>query len=377
MRIRLQIVDGADGYCRFNRAWDDLFARAKGASPYLSRPWVSTFIRQGRIRGKPLLLLAWYEGRLVAFLPLAVRKSLRTKIAEPIGTGEPSYLGLLLDPDYPAAVERMAEAIRTENVFRLLRIEDLWSGDDATNDLLERLAGKGFSVRRVYRNPCPYIRLPCSYEQYIKNTKSAKSRQTLLRKERRLHKKHAVDVEFYSGEEITTDIIARAASIQQQSWMKERGVAALGRVFYRKLLLAMAQGGLACVWLMTIDNADAAFVFALVAHRRLYYAWTAFDLQYTSSLSIGQFLTSWTIRRACRDGMEAYDFIHGDAQYKRFWSTDYHSVSRVVAGRTLWGRCLAAAHSVPWRLARVQSLRLLVHRLRRILGKLNRRAADS
>jgi CelD/BcsL family acetyltransferase involved in cellulose biosynthesis len=211
--------------------------------------------------------------------------------------------------------------------------------------------------------------LPCSYERYIKQTKSAKSRQTLLRKERRLRKKHAVDVEFYSDAEITTDIVARVSSIQEQSWMKRRGAAILGRVFYQELLLAMAQGGFACAWLMTIDKADAAFVFALVAHRRLYYAWTAVDLQYASSLSIGQFLTSWTIRQACRDGMETYDFMHGDAQYKRFWSTDCHSVYRVVSGRGLWGRCLTAVHSMPWQLAKVQSLRLLLHRLRRTLAK--------
>ncbi len=376
-QISVQIVDASDGHSQLRQEWDDLFVRARGASPYLSRAWAGTFIQEERISGKPLLVAAWCDGKLAALLPLAIRRSLGTMVAEPIGTGQPSYLGLLLDPDYPRAVERIAETIRAEKVFQTLCIEDLWSGDEATNKLLTGLAGKGFSVRRVYRNPCPYIRLACSYEEYIENTKSPKSRQTLLRKERRLQKKHTVDVEYYHGAEITAGILARVASVQEQSWMKTRGAAVLGQPFYRKLLPAMAHERLACAWMMTIDGADAAFVLALVAHKQLYYAWTAFDLKYASSLSVGQFLTNWTIRHACHDGIEAYDFIHGDAQYKQFWSTDSHSVHRAVAGRGLRGRCLMAARYMSWRLARVESLRLLRSWFRKTLRGIRRRAGGS
>jgi len=114
----------------------------------------------------------------------------------------------------------------------------------------------------------------------------------------------------------------------------------------------------------TIDGYDAAFVYALVAHRRLYYAWTAFKLEYASSLSVGQFLTNWTIRDACRDGILLYDFEHGDAEYKRFWSTDNYSVYRVVAGRGLCGSFTAFVYFVVWRLARIKWLKDYYRRLR-------------
>ena len=142
------------------------------------------------------------------------------------------------------------------------------------------------------------------------------------------------------------------------------GAAILERPFYRKLLLAMAQAGFAEVWIMRIDDVDAAFVFALIAHRILYYAWTAFKLEYASSLSVGQFLTNWTIRDACRDGILLYDFEHGDAEYKRFWSTDNYSVYRVVAGRGLCGSFTAFVYFVVWRLARIKWLKDYYRRLR-------------
>lgn len=371
--IELQIVEASEGISEFAEHWDDLFARAVDAAPFLSRPWAATFVGKGRIRGTPLLILAWTDCKLVGLLPLAVRECLKARIAEPIGTGQGSYLGILLDPDYPQVIPYMAEAFRARRVASLILIEDLWSGDKATNAFFDQLAEKNFLVRRVFRDPCPLIHLDCSYEEYLKNTKSAKSRQTLARKERQLHKKYAVDVEYLKGDEITSTVVQRVASIQEQSWMKRRGAAVLCQPFYQQLLLAMAQAGLACVWLMTIDGVDAAFVFALLAHRRLYYAWTAFKLEYSSALSVGQFLTNRTIQDACRDGYLSYDFEHGDAEYKRFWSTGNNNVHRAVAGHGLRGRFLAVIYLGLWKLGRIQPLRSFYRRVRMKLYSLKQK----
>lgn len=370
------IVEDTKGISEFGECWDDLFVRAVDAPPFLSRAWVSTFMQEGRMEGSPLFILVWCQAKLVALLPLAVRKCMGVRVAVPIGTGQPSYLGLLLDPNHRLATEHLADLITSKELFDVYYSEDLYSEDLATNDLLVKLAKKGYCCRRIYRNPCPCIRPGCSYEEYMKDTKSAKSRQALRRKERQLHKRHAVNVEYYSGGEVTANIVNRIASIQNQSWMRRRGAAVLGRPFYRKLLMTMAHAGFARVWLMTIDDSDIAFVFALVAHRRLYYKWTAFKLGHVSSLSVGQFLTNWTIRDACRDGMLLYDFEHGDAEYKRFWSTDSHSVYRVVAGRGLCGRSLTVAYLILWRLARMRWLRSSYHHVIKTLRRFKQKTAN-
>jgi CelD/BcsL family acetyltransferase involved in cellulose biosynthesis len=375
--VRLQIVESVEGISEFGGQWDDLFARAVDAPPFLSRPWVVTFVEEGRISGTPVFILAWDGTTLVALLPLAVRECMNVKVAVPIGTGQGSYLGLLLDPDYPSAVETMVDRIVSEKIFDVYCSTDLYSEDPATNELLDHLVRKNYSCRRVYRNPCPCIRLGCSYEEYLERTKSAKSRQTLRRKERQLHKKYAVNVEYYQGDEATSTTINRIASIQKESWMKRRGAAILGQSFYRKLLLTMSEAGLGRVWIMTIDGADAAFVYALVAHRRLYYAWTAFKLEYASSFSIGQFLTNWTIHDACGDGILLYDFEHGDADYKRFWSTDNYSVYRVVAGRGICGNFIVGFYFVVWRLSRIKWLKYYYRGMRRKIRGLKQETVTS
>jgi CelD/BcsL family acetyltransferase involved in cellulose biosynthesis len=365
--LTLQIVKDKAEISDLSADWDDLFVRATDAAPYLSRPWISTFIYEDRIRGDLLFILVWSKTKLVALLPLAVRKSKGSTIAEPVGTGQPSYLGLLLDSDYPKAAEYIAEAVKEQKLFDLFYIEDISSKDNATNAFLTELAKKGFSVHRSYRDPCPFIQLGCSYEEYMNKTKSGKSRQTIRRKERQLHKKHEFDIVSYSNSEMTEDVIGRVASIQEQSWMKRRGAAVLGLPFYRKLMLAMSQAGLAKTWLMTIEGNDAAFVLALVAHKKLLYAWTAFKLEYASSLSVGQVLTNSVIRDACDDGMISFDFLHGDADYKRFWGTDQSDVHRAVAGRGLMGRLLAIFYYTLWRIAEIKWLHSFYRRVKRML----------
>lgn len=266
----------------------------------------------------------------MALFPLAVRKYLTTKIAVPIGTGIPSYLGLLLDPGYRSVTEDIADIITSKRVFDVYYSEDLSSEDLATNDLLDKLAKKGCSRQQVSRNPCCHVQLGCSFDEYFKNNASSKSRQNLLRRERRLFENGDVKVEHYVAGEVTPEVLLRIAAIEEQSWLKRRGAAVLQQRFYQELLLKMAQAGFGHVWLMTIDSEDVAFEYVYITHNRLQFGFRAFKLKYSSSMSIGQILMMHTIRDACSSGVLSMDIGHGEADYKRFWAKDSYRVSRVV-----------------------------------------------
>jgi len=374
--VRLQIVENAEGISEFGEHWDDLFARAVDAPPFLSRPWISTFIDEGRIKGTPLFILAWCDSKLVALFPLAIRKFLIVKIAEPISTGQPSYLGLLLDPGYRSVTEDIADIIISMRIFDIYYSEDLSSEDMATNDLLDMLAKKGYFRRKVSRNPCCHVQLGCTFEEYFKKNASSKSRQNLLRRERRLFESEDVNVEYYVGREVTPDVLLRIAAIEEQSWLKRRGAAVLGKPFYQKLLLRMAHAGIGHVWLMKIDGEDAAFEYVYITHKRLQFGFRAFKLKYSSSVSIGQILMMRTVRDACSNGVLSMDIGHGEADYKRFWAKDSYIVDRVVAGRGVRGCLIAMSYYVPWRLGKIKWIRSSYHRIKRVLRDLKQKRVN-
>ena len=370
-QYKLQIVESAEGISEFGGAWDDLFARAVDAPPYLARLWVSTFVEEGRIPGTPLFILAWSEGKLIALFPLAIRKFLNVKIAVPIGTGQGSYLGLLLDPDYQLAIDYIADLIISKRIFDVFYSTDLYSEDAATHELLLRLAEQGYSCRCVFRDPSHYIQLNCSFDEYlIRKIKKGKRRYKLRYEERKLFQLADVRVTRYIGEAVTPEINKRVATIQLESWMKRRGGAVLGEPFYQKLLLNVAKAGFSYVWLMTIDGEDAAFAYAFVAHGKLHYYWPAFKLKYESSLSIGQILLMQVIRDACDEGVVSFDFLHGDAEYKRFWATNTARVDRITASRGYRGNLIAMSYYLTWRLAEIEQFHSSYRRIKRIFRSL-------
>jgi CelD/BcsL family acetyltransferase involved in cellulose biosynthesis len=337
----LRIIDGAEGISEFNKDWDDLFVRAKDASPFLCRFWIKTFVEEGRLSGTPVFILAFSGSKLVALFPIAVRRVLNMKIAVPISADIGSYLGLLIDPDYLSAIEDIADFIISENIFNVYYNADLYSEDTANNELLDNLVGSGCSCRKIFRDPCYCIQLGCSFDEYLRKKKpKGKQRSHLRYRERKLYNSADVKVTRYIGKEITSEVNRRIAAIQLESWMKRRGAAVLGKPFYQKLLENMAADGFGQVWLMTIDGEDAAFVYSFVAHGQNHPFWTAFKLKYKSQLSVGKFLLMQVIRDACEDGIQLFDFNYGDAEYKRFWATDCYKVDRMAAGRGFMGHLI-------------------------------------
>ena len=370
-QINLQIVKGAKDISEFGKDWDDLFARAVVAPPYLSRPWVDIFIKEGQLSGIPLFVLAWCGGKLVGLISLELYKFMMVNVARPISTREAPCLGLLLDADYPSVVECFADLITSQKLFDLYCSASLSSRDVATNDLLSKLSQRGYSFRKVPRVLCPYVQLGCSFEDYLKNNKSRQSRQKLLRKERKLYKDRDVKVECYSGGEISREIIRRAALIQQESWMKRRGAAVLVEPFYEKVSLKMVEDGLGCIWLLTINGEDAAFVYSLSAHKRYYYQWTAFKLKFATSLSVGMVLIMTTIRKICEEGALSCCFGHVNSEWKRRWTNKCCEVAWVVISRGFRGRLLAVCYYIVWKLSKVKLLHSLYRRMKEIISSSN------
>lgn len=375
--VQLQIAEGAEAVSEFGKHWDDLFARAVDAPPSLSRPWISTYVEEGLMKGEPLFVLAWCGTKLVALFALEVHKCFSTKIAMPISTCKGYSLGLLLDPNYPSVIEHMVDTIKSRKVFDVYYSEDLSMEDVATNEFLDGLVRKGYVRREGFRNPCFHTELGCSFDEYFRKKASSKSRQNLRRRERRLFENGNVKVEKYVGEEVTPEVLLRIAVIEEQSWLKRRGAAVLHRPFYQKLLLKMAHAGIGHVWLMTINGDDAAFEYVFVSHKRLTFGWRAFKLKYSSSTSIGQILMMHTIRDACNNGILSMDIGHGEADYKRFWTKTSYKVNRVATGRGFWGRLIVTYYYLLWRLAEINCLRSSFRRIRKELGDFKRKIAKA
>lgn len=359
------MVQGAGDIAKLGKDWDDLFTRALEAHAFLSRAWAETFISEKRIKGAPLLIVIWAGPKLVALLPLSIRSFCGIRVAEPIGTMVPSYLGLLADLNYTGVIQAVADVWLRERLAHVFYNKYLSSLDEVTNKLAAELAHRGFVYKRGFSRTCRWIRLGCSFDEYLKKTKSSKRRRELKRKKRKVLELGSVDFEAYVGDQITPEIITRMADIQEKSWMKRRGAADLNQPFFRKLVIEMSRAGFARAWIIRINGSDVVFGLGYVAHRQFYYLRTAFKLSCGSSLSVGSLLTSWLVQDACDSGILSFDFGLGDAEYKQFWATDDHDVVMAIAGRGFLGYLAVYYYSATWWLAKQKWLFALYLRFKK------------
>lgn len=360
-----KLLRGEAEYQRLGKDWDDLFTRAKDAPAFLSRAWLETFIKQKQIKGKPCFIVVWHGSKLVALLLLEIHSICGVRIGSLIGTTIPSYLGILLDPNYPEAISVVAEVWSKTKVAHAFYNKYLSSLDESTNKLITEFASRGFISKRGFTRVCSSIALPDSFEEYLHKTKSGKRIKKLRYAERQVFKSAKVEISHFAGKNISPEINKRIAAIQEDSWMKERGAAVLGQPFYQELLNTLAREGLAHVWLMTIDGDDAVFSYVLSAHNRLNLKWMAFKLKYKSSLSFGKILTMQVIRDVCTTQMKSIDFGFGNSGWKHLWATDKHNLDRIVVGRGIAGYFAVVCYSTAWWIAENKRLFSVYSRLRR------------
>ena len=362
-----QIFQGSAAITALQPEWDKLFARSVDASPHLSFAWLRAFLSLSTTR-RPVVLTLWHGPQLVALLPLTLHRTVGLRVATHLGTGSPSYLGVLTDAQYPQAPAALAQLCRNLTMFDVLALEDMNDQDPSTRQFLEGLGAQGYKLRQVPRNVAHVIKLTGTYEQYLTATKSTKRRHELRREERKLKDTGQVVFEHYCGAQITAALLARLPPIQKESWLSQRGADILEGPFFQTLLRQLADSGMARLWIITINGDDAAFGLGCLSHRQFHYMWTAFKQQYLS-LSVGKALTNRLLHDLCAEGIDSFDFGHGDAEYKRFWGTHTSTIYRVVAAQNLRGKLYARALERYWLLKNNARLRDLYHRARKMMRR--------
>lgn len=365
-----RIIRGTDDISALSKDWDNLFNQAYIAPPYLSRALVQTFITEKNVKGKPLLVTAWCDSKLVAILPLTIHNYLGLKLAKVVPTNFLCCTGILIDPEFQEAIDTIVDVFRKEKIAHILYNKYTSSEDIFTNKLFEKLNKQGFTGRRLKHNICLKGQVETDFDEFLRKNRTRKQREKLLYHERRVYKSGNVTIVKYVGKQITPEIIARLADIQKNSWIKEEGKAVLVQPFYQKLLLELGRSGIGCAWILNVDNEDTAFLFGLRANNNFYMKWMSYKRTYGSStLSYGKVLYTHVIRDICNEGISLINFGLGESRWKRYWATEKDIVDIVISGKGFIGNTVSLLCGI---LLKCSKLRWKLHqRIRKIRNNFN------
>lgn len=337
--IRLQLVTTTEEFHRLEPYWNPLLQRSGSNSVFLSFEYLTTWWETYGSNFKLRILAAWKDNDLAGLAPLAIghghgpRSWLRHLAFLGFHGNELSeHLDFIVAPELseeviPQFVRFVRQEMRHE--WDLLYLSLVPSESSHLASLLPEASAHGIRGGILDTVASPYLCLPGSWETLLES-KSKNFRKQFNNLRNRLHKQHRVEI-LQAGEDLgiddAFDVLLR---LNQQRWGAEGKAFTTQktRAFHRALAHRFHSLGQLSFFLMKIDGAFAAVRFDYVYDGKLWNIQGGWDPQF-APLSPGRLLLAWEIQWCIREGLREYDFLAGEAEYKRSWATHERRLSNV------------------------------------------------
>ena len=347
--MEIQEVDAPDALRALREEWEGLVERCPTATIYQTWEWNEAWWRAFGAGKQLRLLLIRDREELLGIAPFYTSRHLKGPLRRLafIGTGSSDYLDLVaeVDSDEAVANEVLCYLDGTKG-FDLADLQQLRPG----SLLLEAAcaARNDTSLRRpasiIAQEPCPYITLPESWEEYTKRL-SKKSRSNLSYNDRLLFKSFPT-AEIRKAESRELDSAMDALfDLHQRRWKSRMLPGVLGRKpvreFHRDVARRFQDRGWLRLHMIRIEEKIVASLYCFEYRKRYYYYLGGFAPE-LGRYSLGTVLTARAIQDAIVRGCEEFDFLRGAEPYKYRWQPDERINHRVLLadGRSVRARAM-------------------------------------
>jgi CelD/BcsL family acetyltransferase involved in cellulose biosynthesis len=296
-------------------AWDELWRRAPGATPFHSPAWLLPWWREiggGELR----VLVARRGGRMVGVLPMYLQEEGGGKLL-PLGIAISDYLDGLFEQDCGREVaEAMLRTLTNCQDWRRCELHPLREG----SPLLEARAPRGCADQVLEFEPCLAVEIPAG-ARALSDVLPRKIRANLRAFRRRADQAGRVSFETATAATLS-EFLDALFRLHDARWrqLEQPGVLAdpAIRRFHRAAAPLLLSAGLLRLQALRLDQRIIAVMYALHVRHRAYCYVCGFDPEF-GALSPGTLIFGHSIAHAVGEGAREVDFLRGRERYKYFW----------------------------------------------------------
>jgi CelD/BcsL family acetyltransferase involved in cellulose biosynthesis len=298
--------------------WEELERLDPYATVFMSWKWLRAYLPVARYRWSILVLRE--HGEAIAYLPLAHSGSIVDREVYLGGNPVADYTGMLALPARAeAAMSAFADALAAAS----------WDGinfcdvnDTRIETLVRRLAERGLQVESSPDTRCLSCDLPGTWEEYITERISSKTRVNTLRVERRLAEALP---NFRVSEPTDADIDAHIDAMIVVNHKRWGGNLRKSRARYGRLFRNAYDTGVLRMFIYWDGDRPIAGATAFTDPVRSYFGlyMIGFDEEF-DKLSPGKGIVGRSIRAAIDAGYKRFDFMRGDEEYKLRYAQERH-----------------------------------------------------
>ena len=338
--LYVERIEGIERFEAERARWEKLERSDPNANVFTSWRWLRAYLPVARYR--PLMLALREGDDAVAYLPLARGGSLLDRELYLAGNPAADYAGMLALPSRAeAAVGAFADAV----------VAEPWDGfnvgdvaDERLETLVRRLVDRGLRIETSEDTPGRACDLPDTWETYITERITSKTRVNTVRVERRLAEALPG---FRISEPTAADIDAHVDAMITVNHARWGGNLRNARRRYGGLFRNAFDAGLVRMFVYWDGDKPIAGATAFLDDLRSTFGlyMLGFDEEY-EKLSPGKGIVGRAIRSAIESGYRRFDFLRGDEPFKARYAPDLHVTKQYRLTRP-GARAAAIAYARP------------------------------
>jgi len=343
--MHVQAITTEADWERLEPEWDALVERSGSATVFLTYEWLRAWWHNFAREGDELAILAAREGEaLVGLAPLyrsRVRASHRIGSLRRLGvigdrSGDSDYLDFAIEPGREDEVQAaFLDAIeRDPKGWDLLHFHVMPATSPNLDLLRRQAAARGWLVEQK-GVPALAIRLPGTWDDYLA-TLRPRFRTKLRSLARKLGAAGDAAFEMCAHAAELPGRLESLFALHQRRWRAAGKPGAFAdaarRGFYREMGEALLRRGWLRFWSLRLGGRFAAHEFSFEHLGRVYFLQQAYDVE-LSDRNVGTALKAHVIRESIAAGAREYDFLGGDAPYKRRWGAEPKQCLFLTLGR--------------------------------------------
>jgi CelD/BcsL family acetyltransferase involved in cellulose biosynthesis len=345
MTVRVDRVDGEDGFRTLASEWDALLDACGTRNVFLSWDWVSLWWAiYGRADRLHLLLARDGDDRLIGIAPLKKRRLSLCgigfgEVVEFIGAGSdvtPERLDFIIRPGLEAAVSAaMIEALYQDPSVAGIDLKPLAATSPVRAHLQAALGDRGrHPVGETPHSVCPVLTLPATWEAF-QHGRSKNYRKKMGEYQRRCVRDHAATVRWSTTPAELSRDMAVLIELHARRWNgSSRAFCTPEYIdFHRRFAERLLAAGRLRLFVMESGDGPLAALYCF-AHSGRYYFYQSGRDPDRSRHRPGLVLMHAAIQQAIAEGIEVFDFLRGGEAYKYIWAGEEQASVHLQHWRT-------------------------------------------
>ena len=327
--VRADVIQDYKGVKGLKPSWDELAMKAEANHPYVSHAWISTWMECFGKGKSPYIVLATEGNKPKGIAPLMLsQERLNGILVRRLGTFYNSHTGrcdFLVDANenganyYRAIWDRLLRDQREWDVLELAHVPVTSSAFQEINKLAQE---SGLHTGTWGTCDSPYITAGDWGRYYEELPRKHKS--NLRNRYKRLGQLGKIDFEEISSGEAIERSLTDGFQLEAAAWKGESGTAIVSqpaiRQFYTRLAHRAAMEGWLRLHFLTLNQRRIAFAYCFQYGGGYYLHKLGYDPAY-HSYSPANLLCLHLIRTAFSRGVEVFDFIGENEEWKQRWTT--------------------------------------------------------